>query len=96
MAAPGKSGDRQTDRPSVRLARLPLGPGATAVGARWKTGLGRAERGRDGYASAQSLGPPLGAAGEIPGPHLGPFRLDVTGTVIGGVPAGVEVTDSGD
>lgn len=74
VAAPGRSGDGQTDRPSVRLPRLPLGPWGHRCGDEMENRAGKGrERERWGYASAQSLRPPLGAAGEIQGPHWVPF-----------------------
>lgn len=77
-APPGGGAGRErrpTDRPSVcppaEAAAWP--PEPPLWGRDGKQGRERQREGKMGLSSAQSLGPPLGAAGEIPGPHWVPL-----------------------
>lgn len=90
MAAPCRS---RSDRPTVRLSVCPLGPrghrGGDETGTRARKGE---ERDTWGHASAWD------PRSERPGPSSVPFGSvhDVTGRVVAGVPAAVEVTESRD
>lgn len=97
MAAPGRSGDRQPDRPSVRLPRLPLGARGHRCGDEMENRAGKG--GEMGLCLSAELGAPARSGRGDSRTTLGPFWLDVTGTVGEGgvlVPDRVEVTDSGD
>lgn len=101
MAAPGRSGHRQADRPSVRLSAClpvcrgsPWAPGPPLGGQDGKQGREERREGEMGSRLSAALGTAGRGRGDS-GTTLGPFLLDVTGNHRG-VPAGVEVTDTGD